>query len=145
MKVTTVEIDEKHATVARESIANAGLSDRIDVVIGAALDVLFKLQEEIALGRRPKFDFTFIDADKENNHRYLDHSVAMSRSRACVIVDNVVRRGMVADAELAKTDSRVRGSRRVIEEAGKDGRIDATLLQMVGEKNYDGFLICCVK
>lgn len=145
MRVTTIELDERHADVARESIAHAGLSERVDVIVGAALDVLPRLAAEITAGERPRFDFTFIDADKENNAQYLDQSVGMSRARACVIVDNVVRRGMVADVEMARTDQRVQESRRVIEAAGRDQRIEATVVQIVGEKNYDGFLICCVK
>ena len=145
MHVTTIEIDEGNAAVARESIANAGMSGRVDVIVGSGLDVLARLAAEVKEGKRTKFDFTFIDADKANNWNYLNTATGMSRPGACLIVDNVVRRGMVADAELAKTDQNVAGSRRVIEEAGRDGRLEVSLLQMVGEKNYDGMLVCCVK
>jgi len=145
VKITTVEYDPKHASVARRAIEYAGLSDRIEVLDGAGLDVLPKLAEEVQQGKREKWDLVFIDADKENNLAYLQHSVPMCRSRACIIVDNVVRKGTVALEELARTDPRVAGSRAVIEGAGKDDRIDATLMQIVGEKNYDGFLICAVK
>lgn len=69
----------------------------------------------------------------------------MCSPRACIIVDNVVRRGQLASDSLAKTDSRVDGARRVIEAAGKDERLECTLLQTVGEKNYDGFMMCVVK
>lgn len=145
IKVTTVEVDAKHAAVAREAIEYAGLSDRIEVLDGAGLDVLPKLHDEVTAGKRPKWDLVFIDADKENNLAYLNSAIGQCRQRACIIVDNVVRKGNVAKAELAKTDPRVQGSRAVIEAAGKDDRLDATLMQIVGEKNYDGFLICAVK
>lgn len=143
--VTSVEVDEMHAAVARESIANAGLADRVDVIVGPGLGVLPRLRAEVEQGKRPKFDFTFIDADKGNNWAYLDEAVGMSRSRAGVVVDNVVRRGRVADDGLAETDESIRGSRRVIEGAAGDERVDASVLQLVGEKNYDGVLVCCVK
>lgn len=145
IKITTIEVNEHHANVARDSIANAGLSDRVEVITGSGVDVVARLAAEVREGRREKFDFAFIDADKPNNWAYLREAIAMSRQAACLIVDNVVRRGTTANDELAKTDAAVKGSRLVIEEAGKDERLDATLLQMVGEKNYDGMLICVVK
>ena len=145
IKITTVEINEKHAAVAREAFEYARLSDRIEVIVGAGVDVLRRLKEEISLGKRPQFDFCFLDADKPNNLNYLNYSIPMSRKGACIIVDNVVRKGNLANAELAATDANVRGARAVVEAAGKDDRLNSTLLQIVGEKNYDGFLICAVE
>ena len=145
VKVVTVEVDPYHAAVAKESIENAGLGERVDIREGAGVDVLRKLKEEVSAGKREKLDFTFIDADKENNLFYFKRAVEMSRSGGCIIVDNVVRRGAVADEKLANSDVAVKGSRQVIEAAAKDERVDATLIQTVGEKNYDGMLICRVK
>lgn len=145
VKITTVEVDERHADVARESIEAAGLSSRVEILIGAGADVLPKLRREVADGKRPRFDFAFIDADKENNLLYLSEIVEMATVGACLIVDNVVRKGGVADAEAAKTDPRIAGSRAVVEGAGKHERLDATMIQIVGEKNYDGLLVCLVK
>ena len=144
-KVVTVEVDPTRAAVARSSIEDAGLGHRVEVRIGAGADVLKALKEEVAAGKREKLDFVFIDADKENSLLYFEHAVEMSRSGACIIVDNVVRRGAVADEELAKSDIAVMGSRKAIEGAAKDDRVDATMIQTVGEKNYDGMLICRVK
>ena len=144
MKVVTVEVSPERAAVARESIDAAGVGERVEVVTGSGVDVLPKLREDILAGKKPKLDFTFIDADKNNSPFYYDQAVKMSRSGACVIVDNVVRRGSVAVAEFA-TDSVITGCRDVIENAAKDERVDATLIQTVGEKNYDGMLICRVK
>lgn len=146
VKVTTIEIDPKHKKVAEEAIANAGLSDRIEVLLGAGVDVLPKIKEEVSNGKRPKFDFVFIDADKPNNLNYFNAAVSMCRSRACVIVDNVVRRGLLADDDVAREDVNVQGARIVIAAAGKDDRLlSMSMIQTVGEKNYDGFLISVVK
>ena len=141
--VTTIEIDPHHAEVARRAINNAGLSGRITVVEGAGVDVLPKIREEVEAGSLEKYDMVFIDADKQNNLNYLNESLRMCRSRALIIVDNVVRKGQLASAEAAEKDERVLGARKVVEAAGKDDRVlSATLMQTVGEKNYDGFLMC---
>ena len=146
VKVTTIEIDETRKAVAEEAIAHAGLSDRIEVLLGAGVDVLSGIGKDIDEGTRPKYDFVFIDADKQNNLNYYNAAVQMCRSRACIIVHIVVRRGQLADVEAANTDDRVEGARKVIIAAGKDERLMGTsMLQTVGEKNYDGFLICVVK
>ena len=146
VSVTTIEIEEHRKAVAEEAIAHAGLTDRIEVLLGAGVDVLPKLRKEVESGKRPKYDFVFIDADKQNSLNYFNEAVPMSRSRACIVVDNVVRKGKLADDEAAKQDDRILGARRVVEAAGKDERLmGTTLLQTVGEKNYDGFLMCVVK
>lgn len=144
-KVTTIEIEPKHRDVAERAHAHAGLGDRIEVLLGAGLDVLPKIRQEVEEGKRQLFDFVFIDADKENNLQYLNEVVPICRSRSMIVVDNVVRRGQLADEELARTDTRIAGARRVVEAAGKDPRLECSLVQTVGEKNYDGFLLCVVK
>lgn len=143
--VTTVEVDERHARVARQNLEAAGVSERVEIVVGRALDVLPRLRDEVERGEREGFEFVFVDADKENSWAYFDESVRMCRPGACVVVDNVVRKGQIADEEVAERDSRVRGGRVVVENVGKDKRVDAVVMQTVGEKNYDGFLIAVVK
>jgi predicted O-methyltransferase YrrM len=143
--VTSVEVDPKHRAIAMENIAFAGLSNRIEVVLGAGLDVLPKLAHEITEGKREKFDFVFIDADKENNWNYFDLVVSMVRERTCIYVDNVVRKGKLAEEAAAKGDPRIDGCRKLVENVGKDDRVEALVLQTVSEKNYDGFLMAVVK
>jgi predicted O-methyltransferase YrrM len=123
VRVTTIEVNEDHKAVAEEAIEHAGLSSRIEVLLGAGVDVLPTLRKEVESGERPKFDFVFIDADKPNNLNYYNEAMLMCRSRACIIVDNVVRRGRVADLEAAFEDDSVAGARKVIEVAGMDGRL----------------------
>ncbi|KAL8928051.1 MAG: hypothetical protein Q9172_001106 [Xanthocarpia lactea] len=145
VRVVTLEIDPNTAEIARENIRFAGLEDRIEVLVGAALDLLPRLAGEIEQGKRDRFDFSFIDADKANALPYFDWAVKMTRPRGLVYVDNMVRKGLLADEQLAKTDQNVRGVRNAVEGIGKDTRVDAVLLQTVGVKNYDGFLMALVK
>lgn len=135
-RVVTVEVDPHHAQVARANLAAAGVGERVEVLVGAGLDVLPGL-----LGR-PPFDLVFIDADKPNNPGYLAWAMRLTHPGSRVVVDNVVRRGAVADG--GSTDAAVRGARQVVEAVGADPRLSATVVQTVGAKGYDGFLLARV-
>ena len=132
-RLVTLEIDPHHAEVARDNIAAAGLADRVEVRTGPAMDLLPDLEGP--------FDLTFIDADKETNAGYFDHAVRLSREGAVIIVDNVVRNGAVIDAD---GDSRVQGVRKLMDRVHDDVRVAATVIQTVGEKGYDGYLMAVV-
>ncbi|KAF1852170.1 O-methyltransferas-like protein family 3 [Cucurbitaria berberidis CBS 394.84] len=142
VKVVSVEVDEHHAQVARENIDHAGVGSRVDIRLGPGVSVLPQLAQEVKEGKREKFQFVFIDADKENNWNYVDVAVGMCEPGAVVIVDNVVRQGKLASDA---ADPRIAGARRVVENIGKDGRLDGIVVQTVGEKSYDGFLLAVVK
>lgn len=138
LRLTTVEREPAHAEVARRNIEAAGLSDRIEVILGEGVDVVAQLRQDVVESRRPRFGFFFIDADKENNTNYYEAAVDMAAPRAVICVDNVVRQGRIVDS--SDLDPRVEGSRRVIEKAGKDPRVDSVVLQTVGDKGHDGWL-----
>lgn len=137
-RVVTLEIDPKHADVARANFARAGLGDVIDLRLGRAVDTL----AEIAAQRPPPFDFVFIDADKASIADYLARALQLTRSGGLIIVDNVIRKGAVIDA--ASTDESVQGVRRFNEILAKEKRVSATTLQTVGSKGYDGFTLALV-
>lgn len=141
--VTTIEISPEHARVARENIEHAGVSDRVEVIIGPGLDVLEDLKKDVRDGRREKFEFVFIDADKINYLNYFNASVDMCEKGSCIVVDNMVKSGAVAIDKEDNPDSIV-GPRMLIEAAGKDKRVDALVMQIVSEKTYDGFLVAVV-
>ena len=139
-RVVTIECDPHAAEVARQNIAFAGLSDRVEVIVGDALQVLS------TLARGPTFDFVFVDADKEGYPDYLKWAVEHTRTGGLIYFDDMVRKGLLASEEEAeKGNSKVVALRRVVEDAGKDERIDAVILQTVGAKNYDGFMLALVK
>src|SRR5271166_3788328 len=104
--LVTLEADPKHAEVARRNIALAELSSLVDLRIGRALDTL----PLIAAERRGHFDLTFIDADKANTAEYFRWALMLSRPGSVIVVDNVVRRGAVIDAD--STDPDIQGMRR---------------------------------
>jgi predicted O-methyltransferase YrrM len=137
--LVTLEVEAKHAEVARANIERAGLSSLVQLRLGPALESLLQLQKE---GAKP-FDLIFIDADKQNIPAYLEWSLRLSRPGTVIITDNVIRDGAIINAE--DPDPRVQGVRRLFEMMSADPRLDATALQTVGTKGYDGFTLAIVK
>ena len=137
--VVTLEADARHAEVARANLARAGVASRVELRVGAALETLPLLAAE----RRTPFDLVFIDADKRSNVAYLDWALRLARPGAAIVVDNVVRDGAVLDASSA--DESVRGVRALAERLADEPRIDATALQTVGGKGWDGFVLALVR
>ena len=137
-RVVTLEVDPKHAEIARLNFSRAGLQDVVELRIGNALETLPQLSAE----RRGPFDFIFIDADKENIPAYFDWALKLSRPGTLIVVDNVVRDGAVIDPD--SNDPRVQGVRRFIEQLSTDSRASGTAIQTVGIKGYDGFAIVLV-
>ncbi len=137
-RLITLEMDPKHAEVARANIERAGLSKVVDLRVGRALDTLPKLAAE---GLGP-FDLFFIDADKPSNPQYVEWALRLARRGSVIIIDNVVREGEVIDA--MSNDPSVQGVRRMNELVAKDPRLSATAIQTVGSKGYDGFAIALV-
>jgi predicted O-methyltransferase YrrM len=134
----TLESDPKHAEVAIANIARAGLAAQVEVRVGLALDTLPVLEAD---GRGP-FDLIFIDADKPNIPHYLTWALRLSRPGSLIIVDNVVRDGAIIDA--ASEDPSVQGVRRLNDMLASERRINATTIQTVGTKGYDGLTIALV-
>ncbi len=131
----TLENDPRHADVARANLGNAGLGRIVQVRVGAALDTLPQL---VAEGRGP-FDLIFIDADKVNTPSYFTWALTLSRPGSLIVVDNVVRDGAVADA--SSTDQGVQGMRQFFELVRSEPRVEATAIQTVGIKGYDGLAL----
>ncbi|SKD82086.1 O-methyltransferase [Mycobacteroides abscessus] len=128
--VVTLEFDPKHAAVAQASLVEAGLGDRVQVVVGAALESLPAVEGP--------FDLVFIDADKSNNPGYLDWALRLTEPGAVIVVDNVIR-------WIAEEGPNAEGTRAALERLGSDPRLDATALQTVGVKGWDGLAIAVVR
>src|SRR5687768_646820 len=133
--VTTLELEERNAAIARANLRRAGVASRVDVLVGPALDSARRLLED---GHEP-YDFVFIDADKPSNPAYLKASLELTRQGGVIVIDNVVRNGAVTDPD--SPDERVQGVRRVLADIAHDTRLEATALQTVGSKGWDGFVV----
>jgi predicted O-methyltransferase YrrM len=137
-RLITLELNARHAAVARSNFVRAGLADRIELMEGPALDSLAKLQAE---GAGP-FDFFFIDADKPNNPNYVAWALKLARRGSVIVIDNVIRDGAIVDER--SRDPAVQGTRRLHELLASEPRLSATAIQTVGVKGYDGFALALV-
>lgn len=134
-RVTSFELEEHNAAIARGNLERAGVADRVDIIVGPAADSARRLIKD---GAEP-YDLVFIDADKPSNPEYLRASLALTRPGSVIIIDNVVRNGAVTDPD--SPDDRVQGVRAVLTDIMQDERLDGTALQTVGSKGWDGFTI----
>lgn len=134
-RVVTLELDPRHAEVARANVAAAGLGDLVEVRVGAAATLMGELQEP--------FDLVFIDADKASTPEYFGHALRLSHPGSVIVVDNVVRGGAVVDGQ--GDDADLAGIRRFAELVRLEPRVRATAIQTVGRKGYDGFALVYVE
>ncbi|KAF2008240.1 S-adenosyl-L-methionine-dependent methyltransferase [Aaosphaeria arxii CBS 175.79] len=143
--ITSLEIDPHRRDVAIENLQFAGIKvpDEVDVQLGAALDILPRLRSEIASGQRPLFDFVFIDADWGNQGRYFEYAVELTSKGGVIYVDNAVRN--LVENGMPKDGQSEEDVDNLVKQVGLDGRVDAVVLQTVGAKEYDGFLLAVVK
>jgi predicted O-methyltransferase YrrM len=138
-RIVTLEAEPRHAEVARRNLDRAGVTDRVDIRVGPALETLPQIEAE---GLAP-FDLIFIDADKPNNPHYLAWAIRLARPGTVIIGDNVVRDGAVADATSA--DPGVIGTRQFFDMIAAEPRLDATAIQTVGSKGWDGLMLAIVR
>ncbi|MGQ4598521.1 class I SAM-dependent methyltransferase [Nocardia sp. R6R-6] len=137
-QVVTLEFAAQHAAVARANLEQAGVGERVEIRVGAALDSLLVLAEEDP----DPFDLVFIDADKVNNSNYVLWALRLTRPGSVIIVDNVVRGGAIVQEH--SPDPAAQAGRELIELLAAEPSLDATVVQTVGSKGWDGFAYAVV-
>jgi predicted O-methyltransferase YrrM len=134
----SLEVEPKHAEVARTNLEAAGLADKTQVRVGRGVDSLAALAEE---GAEP-FDFVFIDADMPSNAQYVAGALLLSHPGTVIVIDNVVREGKVIETD--GSNAAVEGVRKVVDLIAREPRLTGTSIQTVGAKGYDGFIVALV-
>lgn len=137
-RLLTLELDPRHAEVARANLVAAGLADRVEVMVGTAAETLASL----VANRAEPFDLVFIDADKESIPEYFGRALELARPGTLVVVDNVIRGGKVIEDTSA--DPAVQAIRRFNEMVAATPHAEATTIQTVGVKGHDGFSLVLV-
>jgi predicted O-methyltransferase YrrM len=136
--ITSLELDPKHADVARKNVDRAGVGSRVAIHVGPAEQTLQRLIEQ----RGPKFDLIFIDANKPGYPRYLDLSLQLSRPGTVILADNLIRDGGVMDAVPEEENARAARAFNAILAA--DQRLESIIIPVLGKK-VDGMAISIVK
>jgi caffeoyl-CoA O-methyltransferase len=136
--ITSLELDQKHADVARRNVDRAGIGSRVIIHVGPAERTLQRLAEE----QTPKFDLVFIDADKPGYSRYLDLSLRLSRPGTVILADNLIRDGAVLDEVPAEDNARA--ARAFNAKLAADPRLESIIIPVLGKK-VDGMSISIVK
>lgn len=136
-RLITLEASPKHAEVARANLERAGLTDKVEIRLGPALETLPQLAAEGHI-----FDFVFIDADKPNTPAYFEWALKLTRRGGLIITDNVIRKGAIIETD--SDDPNVRGMREFHALLGRQTQVTSSTLQTVGHKGYDGFTMSLV-
>ncbi len=137
-KVITLELDEKHAAVARQNLDRAGVADRVEVRVGRAADTLRRMIDQ----REASFDLIFIDADKTSYVEYLDLSLQLAHSGTVILADNLIRNGRVIDEQPG--DASARGAKAFNEALAAHHQLESIILPII-RTNLDGLSISIVK
>ena len=137
-QVITLELEPRHAQIARANLQYAGMLNRVDLRVGRAADLL----QALVAGHAAPFDLIFIDADKASYPEYLDWALKLSRPGTVIVADNVVRDGKVIEPD--NPDPNIQGVRRFTDLIAAESRLTSTVLQTVGSKGYDGFALAIV-
>ncbi|MGE5606258.1 MAG: O-methyltransferase [Bacteroidota bacterium] len=138
-KLITIEYDATNYKIAKENIRNANLEDIITIKHGKALEILPDIERE----QSEPFDFIFIDADKPPYVEYFKWAIKLSRKGSLIVLDNVIRNAKVLETE--NNDPKVVGVRKLNDYLKECREADFTILQTIGEKEYDGMAIGIVK
>jgi predicted O-methyltransferase YrrM len=134
-RLVTLELEPRHAEVARANLARAGVADRIEIRIGPASASLRALIER----HEPPFDLVFIDADKEGYVEYLELSLHLVRRGSLILADNTLRR-VFEDP----SDPGVRGIKAFNERIASHPRLDSLILPII-RGHLDGLSLSIVK
>jgi len=137
-RVITLELDQKHADVARQNLDRAGVADRVEVRVGRASDSLRAMIDR----HEAPFDLIFIDADKTGYVEYLDLALQLARAGTIILADNLIRNGRVMNEH--PQDDSSRGAQAYNEALATNSRLESIILPIIRE-NLDGLSISIVK
>jgi predicted O-methyltransferase YrrM len=136
-KLITLELDQRHADVARRNLDRAGVGDRVEIRVGRGVDALRGMIDHA----EAPFDLIFIDADKPSYPDYLSLAMQLSRPGTIILADNLIRNGRVLNAH--STDDNARAVRAYTAAIAAHPRLESIVLPIIRD-NLDGLSISIV-
>ena len=137
-KLITLELDQKHADLARKNLDRAGVGKRVEIRVGSASASLKKMIEQ----HEAAFDLIFIDANKDSYVDYLNLSLQLAHSGSIILADNLIRNGRAL--EKIPPDENARGAKAYNEAIAANPKLDSIILPII-RSNLDGISISIVK
>ncbi|HET7375923.1 MAG TPA: O-methyltransferase [Anaerolineae bacterium] len=137
-KLVTLELDQKHADLARKNLDRAGVGKRVEIRVGSASASLKKMIEQ----HETAFDLIFIDANKDSYVDYLNLSLQLAHSGSIILADNLIRNGRAL--EKIPPDENARGAKAYNEAMAANPKLDSIILPII-RSNLDGISISIVK
>jgi caffeoyl-CoA O-methyltransferase len=122
-RIVACDVSEEWTAVGRAHWQKAGVADRIDLRLGRATKTLDEL---LAAGEAGRFDFAFIDADKESYGAYYERCLQLVRAGGLIAIDNTLWSGAVIDP--AHRDADTEAIRALNDAIHRDPRVDAAML-----------------
>lgn len=125
-KLTTIDINEELTPMVKQAIENAGMQNKIDVVVGNALQIIPTLNET--------FDIVFIDADKQNYQKYFDLVINKVPVGGWILADNVLWSGRVIEQKHDKDTAAIHAFNQYV---STHPRVDQVIFAV-----RDGISVC---
>jgi predicted O-methyltransferase YrrM len=121
--IDTIEIDEERAKEAKENIEKIGVADRINIMVGNAVDILPTISQE--------YDIVFIDAAKGKYPVFLENAIRLIKNGGLILADNILYKGYVmSDYNKHKQRTAVRHLREYIQEITEDEKLESEILEI---------------
>lgn len=121
--IDTIEIDEERAKEAKENIEKIGVANRINIMVGNAVDILPTISQE--------YDIVFIDAAKGKYPVFLENAIRLIKNGGLILADNILYKGYVmSDYNKHKQRTAVRHLREYIQEITEDEKLESEILEI---------------
>ena len=121
--IDTIEIDEERAKEAKENIEKIGVTDRINIMVGNAVDILPTISQE--------YDIVFIDAAKGKYPVFLENAIRLIKNGGLILADNILYKGYVmSDYNKHKQRTAVRHLREYIQEITENEKLESEILEI---------------
>jgi predicted O-methyltransferase YrrM len=122
-RIVACDLSPEWSDVARRHFEQAGVTDKLDLRLGPALDSLDSL---LAAGEAGRFDFAYIDADKESEEAYFERCLQLVRPGGLIAIDNLFWGGRVVDRD--QDDPATQAVRALARQLRHDPRVDIALI-----------------